>query len=66
MGIKKKGYNPGRIPTAKGSIKHKSKKDYNRKEITNVYGVKLWICSECQRTNPIDDNECIYCYWGIE
>lgn len=30
--MNKKKYNPGRIPTAKGSIRHKSKKDYNRKK----------------------------------
>ena len=30
---KKKDIRPGiRVPTAKGSIRHKSKKDYNRKE----------------------------------
>jgi len=29
---KKQAPNPGRIPTAKGSIRHKSKKYYNRKK----------------------------------
>lgn len=32
MKKKPKHYNPGRIPTAKGSIRHKSDKDYKRKD----------------------------------
>lgn len=41
--MKKK--NIGRIPTAKGSIRHKSKKDYNRKkDFSRVVNLGLKDC----------------------
>jgi hypothetical protein len=42
---KKKNHKPGfRIPTAKGSIRHKSKKDYRRSYTRIVNGVEWeWI-----------------------
>jgi ribosomal protein L40E len=56
MRKKVKDHRPGiRVPTAKGSIRFKSKKDYNR------HGHKVWICFQCNMPNPIDDTSCIFC-----
>jgi hypothetical protein len=43
--VKPKDHRPGiRIPTAKGSIRHKSKKDYNRGNHRWVNGIEYeWI-----------------------
>lgn len=61
MKKKVKDHRPGiRVPTAKGSIKFKSKKDYNRK--IEKDGNEWRICSYCKEWKPHHrDGCCIDC-----
>jgi hypothetical protein len=61
MKKKVKDHRPGiRVPTAKGSIPFKSKKQYNR------HGNQVWLCGACEMPNPVDDKSCIFCGWCSE
>ena len=52
MGIKMNHQKPGRIPTAKGSIRHKSKKDYKRKKKIKVVECLCGHFESCENCNP--------------
>lgn len=58
--MRKRAPNPGRIPTAKGSIRFKSKKDYGRGKNT----VKVWKCLSCKNMNDVFFYNCQYCSEG--